>query len=133
VKDEDIEGGVAQNDAQLVAGRQVYKYNLQIHLPELKAKSKKRKYLEINISSIPSFGIVSSGRDWMFQKLCEGKDGTPSTIHKSRVSCIDLITGDRAKIEKEMMVVVRKIVWILTQQKDYVDTHQDAKRVRNEL
>lgn len=117
VKNEDIEGGVAQNDAQLVARRQVYKYDLQIHLPELKEKSKKRKYLEIDISSIPSFGVVSSGRDWMFQRLVEGKEGVPTTIHKSKVSCIDLFTGDRATIEKEMLVVVRKVVWILTQQR----------------
>eukprot|EP01031_Cornospumella_fuschlensis_P029200 gene29200-35245_t len=135
VKDEDLMGGVAQNDAQLVAGRQVYKYELQIHFPdELREQSKKRKYLEIDISSIPSFGIVSSGRDWMFQRLVEGKtEGERTTIYKSQISCINLITGDRATIEKEMLVVVRKLVWILTQQKDAVDSHQVAKRVRNEL
>ena len=81
MKDEDIKRGVAQNDAQLVVGRLEYKYHLQDHLPDLKEISKKRKYLGIYITSIPSFGIVSSGLLWIFQRLVEESNQTtiPST------------------------------------------------------
>ena len=34
VKEENIQGAIAQNDAQLVASRQEYKYKLQCSLPE---------------------------------------------------------------------------------------------------
>lgn len=131
VKNEDIEAGVAQNDAQLVAARQEYKRNLQVHLPELKEKSKKRKYLELDISSIPSFGIVSSGRDWLFQRLQEEQGAHTTTIYKSKVMSINLMTGTEAAIKKEMLEVVRHIVFILKCQKEAVDAHKDAKRVRN--
>jgi len=130
VKDEDIASGIAQNDAQLVAGRQQYKFHLQNHVPELKEISKKRKYLDIDISSIPSFGIVSSGRDWMFQKLVEGEQ---TTIYKSKVIAIDLVNGDESRIRTELLVVVRHIVWMLKFQKNAVDLHPHAKKVRNEL
>ena len=130
VKDEEIEKGVAQNDAQLVAGRQEYKFHLQNHIPEFKELSKKRKYLEIDITSIPSFGIVSTGRDWMFQRLQEGPQ---TTIYKSKVICINLISGNENEIENEMLEVVRHIVFILKRQKEAVNQHSDAKRVRNEL
>jgi len=132
VKDDNIEGGVAQNDAQLVASRQEYLFHLQDYVPELKEVSKKRKYLAIDIKSIPSFGIISSGRDWMLQKLVVGADGQ-STIYKSSVKTINLLDASEADIEKQMLEVVRHIVWILQRQKESVDQHQFAKRVRNEL
>jgi hypothetical protein len=131
VKDEEIGRGVAQNDAQLVAGRQEYKYNLQDHLPDLKENSKKRKYLEIDITSIPSFGIVSSGLLWMFQKLVE--EGNQTIIYQSKVFTINLINSDEMQIEEEMLEVVRHIVFILKNQKEAVDGHNIAKRVNNQF
>ena len=132
VKDEDIQSGLAQNDAQLVASRQYYKFHLQIHVPGLATISKKRKYLEIDITAIPSFGIVSSGRDWMFQKLVE-TPGIGTIIHKSAIISINLVSGHDAEIKDQMVQVVRRIVWILKEQKAKIDEHPTAKRVRNEL
>ncbi len=131
VKNEDIESGIAQNDAQMIAGRQEYKRNLQIHLPEFKQKSKKRKYLEIDISTIPSFGIVSTGEKYIFQKLVESCNN-PTTIHKSKVLEINLLSATEELMKQQMMEVVRRIVWILIIQKEKVDEHTDAKRVKHQ-
>lgn len=131
VKNEDFESGIAQNDAQMVAGRQEYKRNLQINLPEFKEKSRKRKYLEIDISSIPSFGVVSSGEQYLFQKLIEGAEGT--TIHKSKVFSINLLNGTEDEMKQRMLKVVKVIVWILTIQKEKIDEHPVTKRVRHQF
>jgi hypothetical protein len=133
VKDEDLDQGIAQNDALLVASRQEYKFKLHEYIAgdkEIQANSKKRKYLEIDLKDIPSFGIVSSGLIWILQKLVEGTNGAPSTISKSNPILINLLNGHEQEIKEQMLEVVRHIVWILTTQKDFVDAHPNAKRVR---
>lgn len=134
VKDEDLDQGVAQNDAQLVASRQDYKFKLHKYLvddDEIQAMSKKRKYLEIDLKDIPSFGIVSSGLIWILQKFIEGANGARSTIFKSKPMLINLLDGTEQEIKEQMLEVARHIVGILTIQKDLIDAHPNAKRVRN--
>ena len=67
----------------------------------------------------------------MFQKLAEVQ-GHPTAIHMSHILTIDLVTGSEAAIRTQMLGVVRKIVWILKEQKARVDEHTFAKRVKHE-
>lgn len=136
VKDEDIDQGIAQNDAQLIASRQEYKFKLHEYIvddEEIEKKSRKRKYLEIDLKDIPSFGIVSSGIYWIFQKFQEGANGTPNTISKSNPKLINLLDGGESQIREQMLEITRYIVWILTTQKESVDAHPKAKRVCNRI
>jgi hypothetical protein len=132
VKDENVQKGYAQNDAQLVASRQEYKFMLPALLVDdndIQIQSKKRKYLQIDLTTIPSFGIVSSGLIWVIQKLVEGHNGVPSTLFKSNLMHINVIDGTEDEIREQIVKIVRYLVCILNTQKDVVNAHPYAHRV----
>jgi sugar diacid utilization regulator len=60
-------------------------------------------------------------------------EGSQCIIYKSKVFFINLVYGSAKEIVKEMLEVVRHIVYILKDQKAPVDQHHVAKRVRNEF
>lgn len=81
-KKDQIDSGVLQNICQQVAGVQEIARLLTL------TTSKKRKYEEIlaDIEMIPSYGIVSTGEDWIFMRYCAGSEnGSPRLLISERI------------------------------------------------
>ena len=81
-KKEKLDSGVLQNICQQVASVQEIARLLTL------TTSKKRKYEEIlaDIEMMPSYGIVSTGEDWIFMRYCAGaENGSPRLLISERI------------------------------------------------
>ncbi len=115
----DIEYGIAQNIAQIVASRDVFIYQ------ESRKRSHGDAFTDLDINAIPSSGIISTGDEWIFSKyVCENGQWN---LYLSKTYNLTLVKDTHMKIQiKELLQV---IVGLLSFQKFKVDAF-DSKRQR---
>ena len=113
-KKDNVDDGLSQNIAQLVSSREDY-----VH----RVLGVKRKIEEVSpeISSVPSFGAVSTATNWIFT-LLEG-----STVYCTRLFTISLsLPGpdeDGSILRRDLYKVIRQLVGLLETQKVAVDNN----------
>jgi len=123
-KKDNIEAGVAQNIAQLVASREAFLFQ---HASE-PANKNKRKYRDHvgDIADIPSTGIVTTGDKWLFLRYTTGAD-------INNVFCNDILhisfAEDHEVIKKALLKVVGKLLGALKLQKELIDNNLLMKRI----
>ena len=115
-KKDNVDDGISQNIAQLVSSREDY---------VRKVLGVKRKIEEMTpaISSVPSFGTVSTARDWIFT-LLEG-----STVYRTRTFTISFSSPneDGSVLRSELNMVIRQLVGLLETQKVAVDNNDTTR------
>jgi hypothetical protein len=119
-KKDDIVDGQAQNIAQLVSSREDFLYNL--------AANKKRTYEQHapDISSIPSCGVVSTAKEWIFLRY---EERPHKAIYHSNVLPLPLIgevTDAELKIKLQSIVAV--LVCMIKLQKQCLDINDVKKQ-----
>ena len=113
-KKDNVDTGLGQNIAQLVSSREDYIHNVL---------GVKRKIEEIapDISSVPSFGVVSTAANWIFT-LLEG-----STVYRTDVYAVSLLLSDPnvdgSILRSQLSMVIRQLVGMLETQKVAVDNN----------
>ena len=113
-KKDNVDTGLGQNIAQLVSSREDYNHNVL---------GAKRKIEEVapDISSVPSFGVVSTAANWIFT-LLEG-----STVYRTDVFVVSLwLSGrnvDGSILRSQLSMVIRQLVGMLEAQKEAVDNN----------
>ena len=115
-KKDNVDDGISQNIAQLVSSREDY---------VRKVLGFKRKIEEMTpaISSVPSFGTVSTARDWIFT-LLEG-----STVYRTRTFTISFSSPNEegSVLRSELNMVIRQLVGLLETQKVAVDNNDTTR------
>ena len=114
-KKNDVTVGLGQNIAQIKAGREDY-----IHKVLGKRKAGDAAF---DISSVPSFGAVSTAEKWVFT-LLSGR-----TVYCSRTFPVSLSdTCPDAELRSSMVEVIRQLVGILQTQKEAVDANELTRK-----
>ena len=125
----DIAAGMAQNIAQQVASREDFVKGL--------APIKKRKYSELlaDVKLIPSFGIVTTGDEWLLLKYFYSTDGDTSgggylDLVKSETLPLNFKGGrsSEALLKVQVKKLLLKICAMLRTQIDGVDANPLTQR-----
>ena len=115
-KKDNVDSGLGQNIAQLVSSREDY---------VCRVLGFKRKIEDMSpaISSVPSFGAVSTATCWIFT-LLEG-----SAVYRSRLFTVSLSspTDDGSILRRELYMVIRQLVGLLETQKVAVDSNDTTR------
>ena len=124
-KKEKLDSGVLQNICQQVASVQEIARLLKL------TTSKKRKYEEIlaDVEMMSSYGIVSTGEDWIFMRYCAGAEfGSPRLLISERIQyCLQNL-----QIEPTCNLI-RTIAGIVKAQVDNMnDWERKFKKIREE-
>jgi hypothetical protein len=118
-KKDDLEKGVVQNTAQLVASREDYLFNVNC---------KKRGYMEFagQIEQVPSTGIVTTGKDWLLMRYLLLP--TPAIV-RSEVYLLPISTTESDTIlRSHVLKIVGMIISALKLQKEAVDNNEFMKK-----
>ena len=122
-KKDNLDSGIVQNLAQMMASRETYLY---------KTNGMKRGYLEMagQIAQVPSTGIVSTGKEWILLRyyLLPEPYVVQSNTHFIPIGGIDEGTTTDASLIECVMKVVGMIVGALNLQKEVVDAVPPAKK-----
>jgi len=112
-KKNDVTSGLGQNIAQIKAGREDY----------LRRVLGKRKIEDtaFDITTVPSFGAVSTAEKWVFTLL------SGHTVYCSRAFAVIFSRSD-AELQSSMYDVIRQIVGILQAQKGAVDANEFTRK-----
>ena len=121
----DVADGIPQNGAQLVASREVFQ----------NAISKKRKWdkaeLSTEMEKLKSFGIVSTGRSWVF--ICYYKDSEGNwKLEKSVETHLPLsaIQEERAELKPRITKLLAIVAGIILSQKHAVEDFEKTLSVK---
>jgi hypothetical protein len=117
-KKNDIEEGLVQNVAQVVATREDYVMS-QI--------SEKRKYHEYigQIAQVPSSGLVSTGNTWVFTRYLQYPENVFYTSGDFQLTLMEN-KCDRS----ELVTLLRTLVGVLKLQKKVVDENDFTKKMK---
>ena len=121
-KKDNLDSGIVQNLAQMMASRETYLY---------KTNGMKRGYLEMagQIAQVPSTGIVSTGKEWILLRYYLLPE--PYVVQSDALS-IPIVGIQRAttdtELRRDVMIVVGMIVGALNLQKEVVDAIPPAKK-----
>jgi hypothetical protein len=130
-KNTDLEGGQAQNVVQQESCRESLA-NAFVPI-KLVGENRKRKFNEVYnvVRTIPTFGIVTTGRQWRFTKVDHSHDQTMVTTS----STFDLLldpTADPAQKATQLQnikAILRRIVGVLEHQMALVNDHTRVKEL----
>ncbi len=111
-KKDAIEEGISQNIAQLVASREEYCYQSKRSIDE--------------IVDLPSSGIVSTGKEWIFIRYIKEHNGWK--VYRSNVQYIHLDDIQPANVVK----VWKRIIGVIEFEKNAIDDLPVLKRSRHE-
>ena len=121
-KNDDLEEGVVQNVAQLVASRENYLFDVS---------SKKRGYMEFaeQIAQVSSTGIVSTGERWLLMRylLLPAPMIVKSSVYNLPICEISTAESD-ITLRTHVVKIVKMIVCALMLQKEAVDTNEFMKK-----
>jgi hypothetical protein len=125
-KKDNLNGGIVQNLAQLVASREEY---LRIIAD---AAGEKRTYMTMagQIAQLPSTGIISTGEKWILLRYLTDAGGK---IHVSKSLCFTLPFEGRDSDEvfkQHVNELISKVVGAIQLQKEAVDAHPNPQRQR---
>jgi hypothetical protein len=111
-KKDTIEEGISQNIAQLVASREEYCHHSKRNIDE--------------IVDLPSSGIVSTGKEWIFIRYIKEHSGWK--LYRSNVQNIHLDDIQPANVVK----VWKRIIGMIEFEKNAIDDLPILKRSRHE-
>lgn len=121
-KKDNLEKGVVQNVAQLVASRENYLFDVS---------SKKRGYMEFagQIAQVPSTGIVSTGERWLLMRylLLPAPKIVKSRVYTLPICEISTAESD-VTLRSHVVKIVNMIVSALMLQKEAVDINEFMKK-----
>lgn len=123
----ELKDGVLQNLLQLRSGQEFLANALVT--TSLTGKKREQEFDNIleDIVSVPSFGVVSNGKVWIFTKtVCDPIDGFKSTIVRSHPYPISLDQTDLNVTE--ISKVISKITQIIYSQIQNIDGSEKYKR-----
>lgn len=130
-KNTDLEGGQSQNIVQQESCRESLA-NAFVPL-QCVGETRKRKFHEIFdvVRTIPTFGIVTTGRQWRFTKVDHSREKTRVT----KSATLDLLldpTSDPAQVNTQLQnieAILRRIVGVLEYQMEQVNSHTQVKQL----
>lgn len=119
-KRDDLEKGVVQNLAQLIASREEFLYNAS-------DLNNKRKYMDLaaDILEVPSIGLVSTGKEWLLIRYVLHPE--PAAFRSAPIS-LPLVDGSPKEMKRHLMILISKILGAIDIQKQYVDSCNSLKR-----
>eukprot|EP01036_Dinobryon_divergens_P030479 gene30479-39728_t len=122
-KKDQLENGIIQNIAQLVASREQFLYN---------CSSLKRNYMSMagDIACIPSTGVVSTGKEWVLIRYVL----LPKpAVFKSSPMSLPLGNGSLAELRQYLLLLLSKLLGAIDLQKKLVDERILAKAQKSLL
>ena len=120
-KRDNLNTGVVQNIAQIIASRETYLF---------KNQNRKRKYMDIaDQAQVPSTGIVSAGKEWMLLRYFLHPE--PVVLHSAvyLIPISEICTAETdSELRRHVVVVIGKIVEALNLMKEEIDTNDFTKK-----
>eukprot|EP01035_Chromulina_nebulosa_P027118 gene27118-35619_t len=122
----DVADGIPQNGAQLVASREVFQNAIS------NKRKRERAELSSELDKLKSFGIVSTGRSWVF--ICYYKDSEGDwTLKKSVETHLPLFArpDERAELKTRITKLLAIVAGIMLSQKVAVEEFEKTLEIAN--
>ena len=123
-KKDNLEKGVVQNLAQLVASREEFLYTTS-------NLNNKRKYMDMaaDIFEVPSTGVVSTGKEWLLIRYVLHPE---PAVYRSAPFLLPLLGGSPEEMKRHLIILISKLLGAIDLQKRLVDTYTNLKVQKTE-
>lgn len=130
-KNDDIEGGIAENIVQQTSARESLASGLLFSGEG--GSSRKRSFDKMVgvLHTIPSYGVVTTAEKWVFVRMDHSKGKTRvtrSSVFHLHLSCI-ATPSDITVLTKRISILLRWLLAIIEAQKQAVDAHEALREL----